>query len=213
MTCNTSQCQNGGWVSDTAVVPIEKFFPYAGPYIEGVADEMLAHQLRISAIEFARDTKIVMVTVLIDVQAGVRDYALDIPDGFTVYLVHKVRLYGHDIQPNHQARNGFSYSKQYGLVLDNDPCEDGTGCLEVDVVVIPGQDTCVLPTDVYDRYADVIGYGALASLYLMANERFLDRTAAGIYRNKYIDGRRRARQEWAQHTTTSSAKIRPPRFI
>lgn len=72
-------------------VPLEDFVPYVAPFAKGAPDELIAHEVRVAAIELARATLCVERTLAVDLQAGVANYCLDSDDPcINIMAVRKV---------------------------------------------------------------------------------------------------------------------------
>lgn len=184
MSCNCS------WQNPDIFRPIDDFIPDVITKVNSVPDEVAANEIRNAAIEFSRRALLLRRTACMDAQANVADYYPELPDDYAVHSVVGVTLDGVSYRgcttgASLRAECGgvFSYDAYNGaVVLDPPPARDSIGCLCVEVVVRPGQESCQLPAELYDGYVNDIAAGAAANLLLMRDTPWLDRTSAGIYR-------------------------------
>jgi hypothetical protein len=208
MTCNCS------WDSKSEFVPVDDFLDYVSAGVPHIDAQLVAHNIRVAAIEFARSTRYMVQRVHIDAQAGVPDYHIELPDEYRIYSIAAVDYDGMVLQPDQLSPSGyrgsgigmsatyprqrgynhtFGYSTQTGLMINPPPTQDGERCIGVNAIVIPTQDSCYLPRDLYDKFADIIGAGALAALMRNSQAKWYDLRNAGIYRRQFEQGIRRAR--------------------
>lgn len=213
MTCNCS------WDATSEFVPVDDFLDYVSAGVPGIDVQLMAHSIRVAAIEFARSTRFMTQRIRLDAQEGVPDYQLILPDEYNLLAISAVDYEGcvinHDqLSPSAYRGAGigmmntrtnysgnltyasnmvFGYSEQTGLVLNPPPSRDGESCIGVTAIVIPTQDSCYLPRSLYNTFADTIGAGALAALMRNSQAKWYDLRNAGIYRKQFEQGMTRAK--------------------
>lgn len=194
----------------TDVVPLSEFLPYILPDIGDVPDEIAAHKARLACIEFAARTHQLKRTLFVDEQAGVQNYYLCVPDGYTLLSIDYVRNNCRDLPANkaadpfqtqHACSKWYAFDKPNVLYINPTPRCDNPRGIEVRVTVLPGQDTCFVDRCIYDVHAQDVAYGALAKLHMMQPEAWYDPRLAGVYERQWRDALRTAKvREDKKHT-------------
>jgi len=159
-------------------VPLEDFLPYVLPSVVGLPPEIAAHNIRMAAVAFVRQTQYLERTLFLDRQCGVVDYHLEVPDCYSIMSVSEVRVDGSPWRAERRlpARGGswFTFDKPDWLRLGCNPGDDLLKGIEVRVNVLPGQDSCELDRILYDQYADALQHGALENIYRMKSAPWYD---------------------------------------
>lgn len=210
MSC--TPCQTGDLEWDA-------FIPYIAPYVKGAPDVLMAHNARLAAIEFARETGIVRRELVIDAQAGVADYPLELDDCYTVVAIKAVCI---DCKPVHALRDqscsprclrGYKFSAPRDLYLFPAPQEDGCGNISVTAIVIPGQDSCTVDPVLYNEFAELIGDSAASRLLMMKGASWYDQQLATTMLSKAMAAQRKAKLSVAKGRSTEPQFMRGSRFI
>jgi hypothetical protein len=209
------------WANPGSFAPIEQFLPDVQVKAPTVPDEVAANELRAAAIELASRTPAIQREICQDTQAGVPDYFVDAPDGYSLRGVIAVTVEGRKWPLAQHAAYATGYSgcaafyhdEQRRVLLRPAPQYDGRGCLCVTAALLPGQTSCALPVEFYERHLDTLASGALARLLLMKGASWEDKSSAGIYRAMFVAGIARASDTALRGGVVGPLIARPPRFV
>lgn len=202
-------------------VELEEFLPYVLPQAPNAPAEMVAHYIRLAAIQLCRETGLLQRDVAMDVQAGVQDYCMEVDGcGETIISVREVCLNGMPL-PALRSKpcagacpgSGYFYTQPHELLIWPAPSCDAALGLTAVVNTIPGQDTCALPRVLYDNWAEVVGDGAASKLLLVKGADWYDTQAAGIYLKRYLNGKRDAKNSVARGNVRGATIMRTRRWV
>lgn len=159
-------------------VTLDDFLPYVLPGVEGLPPEIAAHNIRLSAIEFAKCTGLSERTLFIDAFEGVTDYWLDLPDCYSLISIRQVCKNGYEARPARRLDHCMSgcwyyFEKPNKLYVSSPHCDERRG-IEVVAKVAPGEDSCTVDQCFYDMHAETIAQGALRRIFLMKNAPWFD---------------------------------------
>jgi hypothetical protein len=208
------------WANPGSFAPIEQFLPDVQVKAPTVPDEVAANELRAAAIEMASRVPAIQREICQDLQAGVPDYFVDAPDGYTIRGINEVSVSGRRwplaAYSSYTAAgpcSAFYHDEQRRVLLRPAPQYDGRGCLCVTAALLPGQTSCALPVEFYERHLDTLASGALARLLLMKGASWEDKSSAGIYRAMFVAGIARASDTALRGGVVGPLIARPPRFV
>lgn len=212
-------------------VPLEDFVPYVAMYCKGAPDDLIAHNVRLSAIEFCSRTLALERGIFIDAQAEVHDYCIQPDDDcVTVRSIVSVCFEGVEYSPLRSApcvsccktpANGCGAcgrSRSYWvdenrelLIWPAPHCDSDQG-IEVRVKYIPGQDCCYLPRFLYNTFAEVIADGATYRLLMMRGAPWYDTGMATAFVKKHASGVGMAKTLAARRFNSAPVKLATRRW-
>lgn len=208
-------------------VPLDFFVPYVAAYVKGAPDDLIAHNVRLAAIDFFSRVQPIERTLAIDAQFNVHDYCLDPDDAcITIRSVISVCYGGRTLRPMVEppcdmccgggmvagcgscaSFGDFHISENRDLLMFPAPAEDAEGAIKVRVRTIPGQDCCFLPKFAYDLWAEPISDGAIYRLLLMKGAPWADPALAGVFIKKHASGMGTAKTLVARRFNTGPSKL------
>jgi hypothetical protein len=175
-------------------VPLGLLYPSLLYVAPGKGSSWLDYFIGQAATEMALRTRVLRYTYTQDSQAGVRDYPIEVPEGYELAYVERVCINGQPYTPSRDTpcrppenmgtcgpmpgcgTNGAKTPFTYNVIDDNQlvsvdlpqmvDMEDG---VEIEVSFAPKRNSCLLPKLLYDRYASAI-------ISLALNEILLDPT-------------------------------------
>ena len=216
MSCCSTVAPAGG------TVPLSQFMPYVKPYALNVHDDIAQHFVRLAAIDLTQNVKFLTRTVYIDAVANVSDYVIKIDDGYVPFAVNNVQvpdrgnlplLTSIPPQPNQWAPPGFYYLQPTDIYMFPAPGHDKCNFYMVELFVTPGQDTCELDRALYDKFAEQLGYGALAKAYMMKDADWYDPRLAGVYDRKFDIAKGRVKTLASRQFSTAPLMARSKRWV
>jgi hypothetical protein len=212
-------------------VPLEDFIPYMASYLKGAPDDLMAHNVRVSAIEFVSKTLSLERTLYVDAQANVHDYCLDTDDAcVNVRSVVSVRHGGRYMRQMAQApcmqccqqplepcgrcrvSGMFWLENNKDLLVWPAPHCDEEGGIKVRVKTIPGQDCCHLPKFLYDLWAEPIADGAIYRMLLMKGAAWHDSALAAVFIKKHASEVGTAKTLVARRFNSAPVKLMTKRW-
>jgi hypothetical protein len=155
----------------------------------------------------------------IDVQEGVQDYNLDVPDNYTLHMVREVRRQHNHLLPVARALCHNLGPRQYyfeqpcQIMIGSVPTSDCAEGLYVRAVVIPSQDSCEIDAWMFDRYGEDIAYGALSRAYLMTDAAWYNTRDGGIMMRRWNTSINRIKVEKAKNGVAGPMAIKIPRYV
>jgi hypothetical protein len=203
-------------------VPLSQFVPYIRPYVLKAPDDIMQHFVRVAAIEFCRDVKVLKRRVHIDSVANVSDYVIDIEDDYRVVAVNKVSepesgelplMTTLPTTPYQWAPRGHYFSPPRDLYLFPTPNHDCDDYYEVELFVQPGQDTCNLDLVLYDSFAEQISFGAMARLLLVKEGEWYDPRQALYYETKFSRAKGAAKTMASRNYSTAPLIAKARRWV
>lgn len=202
----------------TGKVSWGEFIPYVSLYAQGVPDEVAADAIRRATIEFANKVDAIQQTICIDAQECVDHYCIEFDDCYTVKRVCSVCVYDRRYEARREWEHyppDCSYYYEHPCDLYISPvanCDQKDG-IEVEVTLIPGQDSCFVDRYIYAEYAEQIGYGALSRLLLIPDTNWYDPRSAGYYENRFRESIGSAKQEVSRGNNSEPMYARPRRIL
>ena len=199
------------YIDPNATLSWDALFPYVLPYVLGVPNELMAHNIRLSAIEFCRRSGILHDENTFEMQAGVSDFFLTTICDYEIVRIVEVSMCGcYHFRPTlHKPMNN-CFCGPYGFWMENvdvlhlskpfpgfqtqpQPNNPANKHLRVEFVVQPKQDGCTLDNYLYEYWAEGIAYGAIHRLMMIPNVKWFNPQLAQAYQLKFRNEIVRAR--------------------
>jgi hypothetical protein len=191
MTCYINPTASLGW---------DALLPYVMPYARGVPDQIVLHNVRMAAIDFCKRTGILHDIQTYNLQGFVSNYQLTTDPNYTIIRVVRVTVDKRwDYQPvtsKLPAGIGaylYHMTSPTTLHLRRPPPIDDPQGLEVETVVQPQQDSCILDNYLYQAWADALASGALERLLAIPQTDWYNPAQARDFGIKYSKEISRAR--------------------
>ena len=169
------------YIDPTSTLSWDALFPYVQPYVRGAPDEIVAHNIRMATIEWCRRSSCLHVTQTYDLQAYVEDYQLTTECNYEIVRVFRVTVnkrwnYSPVNQKLIRGVGAFVYYMSSPTMMHiRRPSQlDNPKGLEVETVVQPKQDSCVLENYLYEQWADGIAANALERLLSLPQTNWYD---------------------------------------
>ena len=150
-------------------------------------DNLIIHYLRNAARTFLRESTLLRGKFCPDLQCGVREVPLFLPEGRELLRIHKVvpqaiaYSCGCAAIANH-ASDGYQYDDGV-LMLDWTPMEDIRRGVCITYSYLVDVDGCDIPAELtVQRWRDALTYYALAELLAMPSMDWHDKPTSGFYR-------------------------------
>jgi hypothetical protein len=189
------------------------------PACMGIPAELLVHNIRLAAIEFTEYSGILTQTYLVDLQKDVTEYPIDVYDCMRFIALRKV-CYGEQTrycpayEPKCCSIGGNTFWYQDGaLRIGEAPAYDEPEALTVEIVVAVSQDSCFMPEELYQDWAEPIAMGAIARCLMIAGQPFYDANSARLFEFKFKQGKVNARQRVERSRIRGPMKIAARRFV
>lgn len=179
------------------------FLEYIIPHVPGVPEALAKRCVRDVVIDFCDETK--LYEAVLDgtlVKAGIIEVPLELPNGTKLAGVSKLTLSnGEVLEPMSQY-----IIKQDTIELVRPLSQDNV--ITATVALKPSRQSINCPSFIFEDWAEVIGYGAQAMLFNMANEEWQNPRAAtaaySLYRNGVAKAKRYAKTGRVMGNTVSS---------
>lgn len=167
-----------------------EFLPDVLPFARGVPNELAAHRVHVGAMEFCRLTGILKRVYYGDVYKTVENYAIADYDGYNFNMLHSVRVCGIvqkvlNRYPSGGYGSGAYFEPPNMLYILPPPDRDEPDGLEVELSVVPSQESCEIERFIYERYGQAIASHALSSLLRMKGTNWYDPSNAAIYYRQF----------------------------
>lgn len=182
------------------------------PYCRGVPDEIAIHNIRLATIEFCRRSGILHDVQKYDLQAYVEDYQLTTDCNYEIVRVFRITVnewwtytpVNEKIPQRGIGAYLFYMSSPAMCHLRRPPAIDNPKGLEVEVIVQPKQDSCVLENYLYEFWAEGIAAGAISRLLLLPQTNWYDPKLATDFRTTFRKELTRCRIEIERSFTNTS---------
>lgn len=212
MTCGCSTVDD--------MVALDEFVPYVLPSVPEAPEEMVAHYVRMAAIDFCRKTHVVKATVTFDLQKGVSDYCFDCIEGLKPFTLNSVCVGSSKIPalretpcPGPRCAYGYSYNGEYDVLVFPAPKCDVPKGLSIEAVMQPDQDACELPRILYEQYAEALADGALHRMLSLPTSDWFNASVAGVHMRRYINAVTQAKLLVARRNVNGPLIAQAPRWI
>lgn len=196
--------------------------PYVLPYCTPLPQEMALDYGRRAYIDFARRTGALYKTLTMDLQEGIAEYPIEMPDGYKVSRVNWVNIDGgRCLIPAYTERSCHCRSSSYTfhvvghscVILHTLPVKDVANGLYIQISVQPTQDVCTFDDDFFDRWVEGIAYGALAKAMMLPNTDWFDKQSAMFYDQKFRVEVARARHKSNLNGSRGPMQMKAKRFV
>lgn len=208
------------------------FLPEVLPFAHGCSDMVATHAVKNAAIEFCEKTDWWLYELdPIYAVVGVQDYDLDdLPEQTTIVRLVQAAYDGRQMDQMStdqlRARFGLTWRSlapglprwcvqvmQDQVSLVPAPAAGSTAKLTVMISLRPSRDSVVCDSSILERWAEVVGQGALARLCSSAGQPFSNAGAAATYRARFNVGCNEAKRERMRGLGTAGDSIQMPRFV
>lgn len=176
--------------------------PYVLPSCRGVPDQIALHEIRVAAIEFCRFTGILHDIQQYYLQAYVGQYQLITDCNYNIHQVFRVLVnqqweYAPVSKKLPEGRGYYVYHMSSPTIMNlrNPGQIDSPNGLEVETIVIPKQDSCVLDNYLYEIWGNSIAAGALAKLLKLPQTNWYDPKLAADYEMKFRKDKSKCRAQ------------------
>jgi hypothetical protein len=205
------------FINPNATLSWDAALPYVVPYVIGAPPELILHHIRMAAIELCNWSGIIHDINKYDLQKGVQDYQLITDCNYNIIRIKRVTVDERwDYTPvtaKLPAGIGaylYQMTSPTMIHLRRPPNKDDPQGLEVEAIVAPKQDSCVLDNYLYEQWVQGIAYGAISTLIALPNTNWYNPKEADRYELKFRKEKVRCRAEADRaFGTTSIAKTNP----
>lgn len=204
-------------------VPLSEFEPFIMAYAPDAPADILQHVLREAVVRFMRRTRIAVDTERIDLQCGVREYLIDMPDCRRMVAVEEVYpacngwgTVRKDF-PNPSLPEPWKWKKDNHhpvIELQYNPKEDDALYVQYSWTI--ERDDCEVPDFIYEDWEEAIKHGALTELMMIPNQEWTRPKLAEFHYNRYNEFVVEAKsRKWHNHTQgaitmNAPSFMRPP---
>lgn len=213
----------------TTNIAYEKFLPEVLPYVRDVSDAAALNAIKNACIEFCQQSMWLRdepdgITIV----EGVAVYEIDFPLGYTVAGIVSAGIGLHNLRPGSpevlQALYGANWRTQTGHVshymqdenayirLVLTPITESDDPLKLIVALRPSRSSKTIDSEVYERWAEAIGYGARARLYDTPSMPYYDEKQAMKFRAWFETKIGEARIEAERGKVRGPIYVRPPKI-
>jgi len=206
----------------------DDFFPEVIPYVRDCAEIVARNAIRNACIEFCeKSTYWRQIIDPITIVADQAEYDLDIELGTGVSQILTARLGSRDLPvmtaesltetlgPDWRDQTGYPMaviSEEYNIIRVVPVPETATDedlCLTV--ALRPLRSSTKVSKDVYERYSEIIGFGARARLHDTPQQGYSDQEAAIKFRKWFESGIGEAKIAANRARSRATLYVRPPR--
>jgi len=190
------------YVDPNGTLSWDALMPYVLPYVRGVPPDIALHHIRSSAIEWCRRSSILHDVQQYDLQAQVENYQLTTECNYEIVRVFRVTV---DKTWNYTAVNEkltrgrgayIYYMSSPTMIHLRRPSQlDDPKGLEVETIVQPKQDSCVLENYLYEFWAEGIAAGAIERILTIPQTSWYDPKLAADFALKFRKELTRCRAE------------------
>lgn len=177
-------------VNDTTMEPLENLLRFAAPEVPQIPYEVALDMVREAYTEFARKTRLLGVSLRLPIQRGVKDYELEVPDGYDIFAIKEDNNGRHcwrEPSPHYWfSCYGYRYRMDGPdrLILADAPSRDGVN-FTVNAQVLPNDCVTEVPTGIAGPYGRAIAMGAVADMLEMPGKAWSDPRLAQTKRAKF----------------------------
>lgn len=156
--------------------------------VTGLPPEIALQHLRDTLVEFYDKTRLGVQILMVDAQAGVEDYPIELHGNFRLIAIKAV---------NNGKCSCVHYTVRDGRLWVQAPTEDEEQAFEVHAIVKPSRDVCEIDETIYQDWADVIADGAAFRAFSMPKQPWTSTGLATLYAKKFSIGVVRAKNRKA----------------
>lgn len=202
----------------TNMVPLDSLLRHIVPFVPKVPHAMGLDLLRQAYIRFALDTSILVQEIQITLQAGVKDYSLDVADGYELYQIKHI---------DYGCRDRYDYWQEYfvfgrhryqvvdncRIILHDTPSQDEQAGLRVWAILTPSECVSTMPVSLSAPFGRGIAAGALADLLMIPDKPWTDLGVAGRFEAMYNRTLQKARNLADSNRQAGPLKMKPVRVV
>jgi hypothetical protein len=167
----------------------------------GAPEIIIERVLRNTAIDFLNDTELWQARVSFPSVESQAEYSLTVDPGQTILKLTYCAFDGKELlqtvphrQFGEHGRPEFYFLRDDKVHLRPNTVPDGKN-IEVEVIYRPNRVSVAIPTAIADKWFEVIQYGALSRLLMMAATPWYNPQRAQLYTLQYEDGKLEAIRE------------------
>jgi hypothetical protein len=184
-------------------ISYEEFFPFVQPMVPSCPDPSMVVAIRSACIEFCEETNYLTEEVDETLLANESTYELSVPTHNSLNLILELYANGLKILPKSPLElekmfNGMYWRDmpgppRYYTMLNNNeiticPYPDVVGTLTGRFSYAPTRSSTVVDERVFDDYAEVIAYGALARIHGQPDQAYSDPAKQMMAERKFMSG-------------------------
>lgn len=211
-------------------ISYDTFLPAVMPYVNDVPELIALQAIKDTCIEFCE--KSLYWTYSAPDQDLVEDqsnYTISTPTGTVVTEVLDAWADGRTLRPKgeddlknmypdnwHTQQGGpqyYTHVTYSTLTLVPYPNQTITGGLSMVIALKPSRASTTVDDTLFERWVEVISYGARSRLHMIPNQAFTDPASAAMYRSMFLAGINQARIERNKGLARTVTRVRPPRFV
>jgi hypothetical protein len=201
------------------------------PYAPDAPELAVIEAIKSTATDFFEKTHTWLYNTLpTPAEVGISEYELDVPKGAVLARVHQAWYDGNDLEALGEDQVQ-AMSRRYWLMStgfpaffsQQEPCTllllpapstltVGGSLIYATLALRPSRDATGLPSELWDRYADALSYGARARLHEIPNQSFSNEEQATKFRRMYYGAVGAARADRNRGLTRAVLVVRPNRF-
>lgn len=210
-------------------VPYKVFLQEVLPYVPDCPELVAISAIRDACIEFCEKSHFLRAKLECDdIEAGEAEYPLPRCEGYDIIMVlaawYKGRTlhvttidqlnarYGTDWRGYRGAPVYFVQDRPDTIIFSPTPDKSEEKAWFVEVALKPTRDSTGVDMRVYERFADVIGYGARAKIHEIPNQPYSDPQAAIRFRTWFDSGCTNARIMTNKGVGRAGHRVRPRMF-
>lgn len=208
----------------------EAFLPEVLPYVPECPEQVAINAVRNACIEFCEKSQYWLYDHdPINGVAHMSTYELDLPTCTTAARVMDAwynnipltprgedeikRTYPFDWRELEGNPVFFVQQTQNEVILVPKPLISASQALKLIVVLKPTRDSVDIDDEIYELWAEAIGYGARARLHGLPNQPFSDPLAAVKYTGMFETAIGRAKVARNRGLARATQRVRPPRLV
>lgn len=213
-------------------VTYDQFLPEVLPFLHGCSDLVATHAIKNAVIEFCEKTDWWIFEMdPIYSMVNVQDYDLDdLPDHTSIVRLIEGGYGGRHMDAltldQLRARYGVTWRSlapgqpayctqvtQDQISLVPAPGVGSTAQFTAFISLRPTRDSISCDSSIYERWAEVVGSGALSRLYSTAGQPFSNPAAAAVKRGQFNVGCNEAKRERMRGLGRAADRVDMPRFV
>lgn len=230
---NTANCTSGFTcqieVGYFTMVPVTKFFELIMPSLQGCPVSMVEQAVLSTCGEFCEKTGIwKQESLLTDIYEDIARYTFAPAPGAQVCAAESVRINGRKLQETDintltmldqdwVTRTGpdpqkFFFDTNHSITLIPIPSEDKFSSMSVSVILKPTKSANIVPSVLYDDWAETIAAGTLKRLLAMRGKAWANETLVPLYERDFRTGISRAKSKSEKSWGRTTKNMYPETF-
>lgn len=198
-------------------IPLSNLLRHVMPWVPKLPQAMALDLLRQRYINFARRTRILGCRIEQDYQAGVVDYYLMPPDGYSIYSIIGIEggRYGYYWygESRVEFKRNFDVIDNNCISLHDSPSVDTPCGLKVFVTLIPESCVTTIPKSIAIPYGKELGNGVIADGLLIPNKEWTNPQLARNFESNYERAILSARALASANRKVGSTEFKPLRIL